>query len=289
MNRREFINLSGLGGLSLLVSMNLTGKIRSAFLVRQSGHAGYALEKMFSGGAVKWSAAHSYLPERSGKFTQTRYAVAQLLKTAGAAEARFTPPVGDEFTVRTNMTGANNQVDSGLFHEYTVQCDEGRKPELTFTFSAENPLPAYSLQPTENANEYLVRMIVPTDGNEVSEILNVYFGQVPTAIDNRLAPALPARVIELGRNYPDPFNSQTEIPYRVKQTTEIQIDVYDMLGRRITTLFKGQKTSGTYRAHWDGKDDSGKSVSSGLYLLKISASGYSVSRPIRTEPMLLVK
>lgn len=82
----------------------------------------------------------------------------------------------------------------------------------------------------------------------------------------------------LKQNYPNPFNSLTTIPFTVhcKQQTEnnpihITIDVYNVLGRKVKTILDQEKSPGEYQALWNGKDQEGKDVGSGIYFCKLSS------------------
>jgi hypothetical protein len=71
-------------------------------------------------------------------------------------------------------------------------------------------------------------------------------------------------------NNPNPFNVFTTIRYYVPQTGDMRLIVYDMLGRRVRTLVEGLVSTDTYEINWDGKDDYGNRVTSGIYFCRIS-------------------
>jgi hypothetical protein len=75
-------------------------------------------------------------------------------------------------------------------------------------------------------------------------------------------------------NYPNPFNSGTVIEYYVANLgpipAQINIDIYDILGRKVRTLVDGRKEVGNHQVHWDGRDDSGGECPSGVYFAKIT-------------------
>ncbi|MBD3223179.1 MAG: T9SS type A sorting domain-containing protein [Caldithrix sp.] len=89
---------------------------------------------------------------------------------------------------------------------------------------------------------------------------------------------------ELMQNYPNPFNPETLIEYRVPEKGEVQLNVYDMMGRKIRTLVNGVKPAGTYQATWDGRDDAGNKVSTGMYIYQLKGKNALV-----TKRMLLIK
>ncbi len=74
----------------------------------------------------------------------------------------------------------------------------------------------------------------------------------------------------LSNNYPNPFNPSTNIKITLKHRSKIILTIYDMMGRRIKTLFEGDCSSGDTQFAWNGKDDNNKNVSSGVYCYRIS-------------------
>lgn len=89
----------------------------------------------------------------------------------------------------------------------------------------------------------------------------------------------PAR-IALRPNYPNPFNASTVIPYALASPTGFELTIYDTQGRRIRTLASGWKAAGEYRALWDGRDDHGQGVSSGVYVVRLIAGTVARSRKL---------
>ncbi|WP_456426599.1 FG-GAP-like repeat-containing protein [Rhodocaloribacter sp.] len=88
----------------------------------------------------------------------------------------------------------------------------------------------------------------------------------------------------LGENYPNPFNPTTTITYRLGARTDVMLAVYDVLGRRVRTLATGVRTAGTHRVAWDGRNDAGAAVPSGMYFYRLDAGAFS-----RSRAMMLVK
>ncbi|NOX88774.1 MAG: T9SS type A sorting domain-containing protein [Calditrichaeota bacterium] len=75
-------------------------------------------------------------------------------------------------------------------------------------------------------------------------------------------------------NYPNPFNSQTWIQFNIPEqgitySADVRVNVFNMLGQKIRTLFEGELTPGTYRLLWNGKNEQGHSVSSGWYFYRL--------------------
>ncbi|MBD3184125.1 tandem-95 repeat protein [Candidatus Poribacteria bacterium] len=87
----------------------------------------------------------------------------------------------------------------------------------------------------------------------------------------------------LFQNYPNPFNPETWIPFQLREQSEVKISIYNALGILVRELDLGSKAAGTYTsrdraAYWDGLNDSGEKVSSGIYFYNIKTDKYSSVR-----------
>jgi hypothetical protein len=90
-------------------------------------------------------------------------------------------------------------------------------------------------------------------------------------------------VSQLGQNYPNPFNPETWIPYQLSEGGDVTIRIYDSRGRLIKNLDLGHQPPGFYlnkekAAYWDGRNDSGERVASGVYFYKIEAGKFTATR-----------
>ena len=93
---------------------------------------------------------------------------------------------------------------------------------------------------------------------------------IDTAIQDAAVAALPATSALLP-NYPNPFNSRTILRYRLVRASAVELVVYDLLGQRVRTIAKGVQPAGEYQIPWDGRDEEGRLVGSGVYLLRLKA------------------
>ncbi|RKY48878.1 MAG: hypothetical protein DRP88_01140 [Candidatus Neomarinimicrobiota bacterium] len=73
--------------------------------------------------------------------------------------------------------------------------------------------------------------------------------------------------------YPNPSNSTLSINFCLPEGGDVSLSIYDILGRKVKTLFSGYKTEGQHRLAWDGRNESEEQVSAGMYLLKLSYQG----------------
>lgn len=80
---------------------------------------------------------------------------------------------------------------------------------------------------------------------------------------------------QLDAAYPNPFNAATTIGFTVPLTGLVELAIYDLAGRRVTTLANGIYAPGSYRLMWDGTNASGRGLGSGIYIVQLTASGHS--------------
>jgi len=85
-------------------------------------------------------------------------------------------------------------------------------------------------------------------------------------------------VFSLSQNYPNPFNPTTLIKYDLPRDCRVRLDVYNVVGQRVTTLVDGNQIAGYKSVSWDGRDENGCQVSSGVYLYRIQAGGFTQVR-----------
>ena len=93
-----------------------------------------------------------------------------------------------------------------------------------------------------------------------------------------------ARQFALYPNYPNPFNPETRIRFQLAETSDVKLVIYDVLGRKVRTLVSGKMDVGHHVVNWDGLNDEGLDVASGMYVYRIKAGTY-----IDHRKMLLVR
>lgn len=88
------------------------------------------------------------------------------------------------------------------------------------------------------------------------------------------------RTFSLSQNYPNPFNPSTTINYTlpIGEMEKVRLCVYDLRGRKVKTLVDEAKKGGSYSIHWDGKDDIGMVVGSGIYLYRLTTCSTSLTK-----------
>ena len=86
----------------------------------------------------------------------------------------------------------------------------------------------------------------------------------PTAVGEAGEQATPTDVV-LEANYPNPFNAQTILRYRLNANGPVRLDVYSLSGQKVRTLVDQTQEAGVYNIAWNGQDADGRSVASGVY------------------------
>ncbi|HIL08410.1 MAG TPA: T9SS type A sorting domain-containing protein, partial [Candidatus Latescibacteria bacterium] len=76
------------------------------------------------------------------------------------------------------------------------------------------------------------------------------------------------------------FNGRVVIPYEVSEQGSVTLRVYNASGQRVRDLFRGYRDVGRYRATWDGRDDAGKEIASGVYVWELRGGGQMVRRMV---------
>ena len=131
--------------------------------------------------------------------------------------------------------------------------------------------------------------VIDTTGEIASETFE--FIATSNALTNAV---LPVRLDGVGRpkqtlllqNYPNPFNPETWIPYHLSEAAPVTLSIYDTTGERIRTLLLGFQSAGFYQsqsraAYWDGRNDLGEQVSSGVYFYQLSTpSDHQIKRMV---------
>ena len=84
-------------------------------------------------------------------------------------------------------------------------------------------------------------------------------------------------------NYPNPFNPETWIPYQLAKSAAVALTIYDMNGEMVRRLVVEHQAAGMYRsrsraAYWDGRNQLGEAVASGLYFYTLTAGDFTATR-----------
>ena len=101
--------------------------------------------------------------------------------------------------------------------------------------------------------------------------------------------ALPAN-IELVQSYPNPFNAMTILPFKLERDGEVSLIIHDLAGQRVKTLVDSDfHSAGSYTSRWDGTDDEGRPVASGVYFYTLHGIAAEAGATALTRKMVLLR
>ena len=136
--------------------------------------------------------------------------------------------------------------------------------------------------PQSGVTQYRLRQ-VDLDGSEyLSEPIAV---SMPTSVEN----AAPVQFL-LDQNYPNPFNPTTTIKFALPKDASVSLKVYNLLGQEIATLVNENKPAGFYNMQWNGRNQYGNTVATGVYFYRIEAKPEDGGAPFTNlKEMMLIK
>lgn len=149
-------------------------------------------------------------------------------------------------------------------------------------------------------NQYRLRFTIDRDFDNLNDQLNfksgnTLLGNVPYLIVYYSPVSITegnTRPIEfqLLLNYPNPFNPTTTIKYDLSKLAKIKLEIFNILGQWVITLFDGQQAAGFQKILWDGRNQTGAPVSSGMYIYRLTATSVDGKETFTKEKkMILIK
>jgi hypothetical protein len=131
------------------------------------------------------------------------------------------------------------------------------------------------------------KFIGKLDGIKIYNYAGLDLSTTPVApvigVEDNGNPEVPAQY-SLSQNYPNPFNPTTNIKFSVAAAGKVSLVIYDVLGKRVKTLVDDLRGAGEHTIVWNGKDNNGASVASGIYFYQIKSQNY-----VKTMKMMLLK
>jgi len=118
---------------------------------------------------------------------------------------------------------------------------------------------------------------VADDSSKPDIVPGTIMVSAPTGVEEQNPQLLPQSV-GLSQNYPNPFNLSTVIEFQLPRAADVKLEVFNILGQRLTTLVSGILAAGIYREAWNGKLESGRVAPSGIYFYRLRAGGESLIR-----------
>lgn len=154
--------------------------------------------------------------------------------------------------------------------DYNYQLPAGANALYTLSYTAPNPA----------VNLDLEIIITSNDPANPAVVIPVHIQTSSSGDDPGLIPL----VTELEGNYPNPFNPETAIRFATKSAGPVRLSIYNLKGQLVRDLIRQDLPAGFHRVVWNGRDNSGRAVSSGIYLYRMETPGYA-----QTLKMMLMK
>ena len=122
-------------------------------------------------------------------------------------------------------------------------------------------------------------------GSTQVNLRTAFTGLQKSAAADEFAPGPDVPVsFSLDQNYPNPFNPSTTISYRLADQRDVTLTVFNILGQVVKSLVHDVQPSGSYTVRWDGTNDRGTPVSSGMYIYRLRAGSF-----VQSKKMMLLK
>lgn len=184
-------------------------------------------------------------------------------------------PIANVNLTDASTTFTRNLTNPALF--------TGAQGAITYSVSVANPavatvaIASNVLTVTRKVSGATSVTVTGTDAFDGSRIDHTF--QLSVVSDVEPSPGVVPTEFTLSQNYPNPFNPSTTIRFALPKEAPVTLEIYNILGMRIRTLISGQSMNAAFHSVvWDGKDDAGVGVSSGLYLYRIHAGQFQASK-----------
>nr|MBP9211893.1 T9SS type A sorting domain-containing protein [Bacteroidota bacterium] len=116
-----------------------------------------------------------------------------------------------------------------------------------------------------------------------ADAIILFEANIVTGVGYEVMPSVPTDYA-LSQNYPNPFNPSTRIAFALPMAENVSLKIYDVLGREVRSLVNDQYNAGRYDITWDGKNNNGTQVATGMYIYHLRAGQFS-----QTKKMMLMK
>jgi len=137
--------------------------------------------------------------------------------------------------------------------------------------------------PIDNRSMYYLTSSGWTAISGVDIMVTAYVSDQPVGVEDDIDSQIPL-AFDLKQNYPNPFNPTAIIGYQIPQSNHVTLEVYNALGEKVRTLINQVQETGYYQIEWNGKNDAGSQLSSGIYLYRITAGNY-----VKVMKMILLR
>ena len=215
-----------------------------------------------------------------GGFTTEQKGNTMIVSTKPAAGKRIVLKYDPQVVTISKKSENLFKPSEMTFEFYTDYQDSGSAEYVHYSFIEESGFDSISFSISTKSRELIVLTIgvegIDNKGNLIfADVQQVCFQPIPEKF-------------ALYQNYPNPFNAQTIISYGIPLESHVIIKIYDLLGREVRTLYNNNHDPNYYRIIWDGRDDFGRELASGIYFCSIVAKA-DKNKFTRTKKMILLR
>ena len=220
-------------------------------------------------------------------FTSFKFNEVIPLVTLTAGKITVNPNQKPVFISHFPVDGSGQIVPSGKPITFSVSAYDPQGWPLTFTWKRDRqivksgPDTSYTATFTGPYGEPHLVTCIAADSAGLQDSTSWNFILTAVKIDDGAIP----REFSLTQNYPNPFNPSTTVRFDLPREATVAVEIYNILGARVRTLLKGERFgAGSHAMTWDGRDESGSIVPSGVYLYRMVAGDFQA-----WHKMMLVK
>ncbi|MDA3813546.1 MAG: Ig-like domain-containing protein [Candidatus Cloacimonetes bacterium] len=177
-------------------------------------------------------------------------------------ELEFTVVEDSMVTFSVDVEDIDSTIEYAWFVDDVLQTESSE--EFVHIFEVVGDIEIKSIASDEDYNIETIWIVQVEEGSDAGDILPV--------------------TTDLNQNYPNPFNPTTTINYSIIDAGRVRIEIFNIKGEKIRTLVDESKNVGYHSAVWNGRDNNGKSVASGMYFYNMVTDEYH-----KTRKMLLIK
>lgn len=178
---------------------------------------------------------------------------------------------GSDFTFVGNEVNGESMILGVNFNGQEIAPGSGAIIEVSFLIDSNAPVSDLSISIADLIVAAEGGIPLPSNGED-------YTFAVTLDVDENAA--LPT-AFDLKQNYPNPFNPTTTISYSVPEASEVQVGIFNLLGQEVRSLSYGEHQPGVYSTVWDGLNQNGVRVESGIYIYRMSTSaGFSATKKL---------
>ena len=257
------------------------------------GDYGYSVQQTSDGGYIITGSSSSY---HTGLWDSDVW----LIKTDASGDTVWTKNIGGELNdegqcVRQTsdggyiIIGSTASYGAGNYDVWIIKTNALGDTTWTKTFGGVNYDEGFSVQQTADEG-YIITGLTGSYGAGGFDVWLIRLEPYVVGIGDELL-AVPQQ-FALHQNYPNPFNPVTTLHYDLPENSFVNITIYNMLGRKVRTLFNQTQDAGYKSVIWNATNDNGKPVSAGVYLYQIKAhqkEGRQAGEFVQIKKMVLLK